>query len=65
MEDLKCWHYEPIDPDEKKVNNPNCTHRGWTRCKDEKPLMDRFKETRTSYGMMGLAVESDRYVGVN
>ena len=41
----KCWHYKAIDKDPNtKVNCPNCTHWGWTRCKDEKLLMDRIHE---------------------
>jgi hypothetical protein len=45
VEDQKCWHYDPINPKEKKVNCPNCTYWGWTKCKDEKLLMARFRET--------------------
>ena len=42
--DHKCWHYNVIDPTHNE-NCPNCSHWGWTRCKDEKLLMNRINET--------------------
>ena len=42
--DHKCWHYNVIDPTSNE-NCPNCSHWGWTRCKDEALLRERFEET--------------------
>ena len=42
--DHKCWHYNVIDPTHNE-NCPNCSHWGWTRCKDEALLRERFEET--------------------
>ena len=42
--DHKCWHHNAIDPTCNE-NCPNCSHWGWTRCKDETLLRERFEET--------------------
>lgn len=46
MSNHQCWHYDPIDKNEK-VNCLNCHHWGWTRCKDEVLLMQRIGETES------------------
>lgn len=48
----KCWHYDPIDP-KAKLNCLNCTHWGWTRCKDEAILLHREEmELKGTEGLM-------------
>ena len=43
----KCWRYSPKDKDHKRTQPTciNCHHWGWTKCKDEALLRERFEET--------------------
>ena len=62
----KCWHYDPIDKDPKTTRPTciNCTHWGWTRCKDERLLMDRIHEDSREFRAMDWMMRDNKGVRI-
>ena len=57
----KCWHYDPINKDPKaKADCKTCTHMGWTRCKDERLLMDRIHEDSREFRAYDFMMRDNR-----
>ena len=55
----RCWHYNPIDKD-LNISCRNCTHWGWTKCKDEKLLMNRIHEDSSEFRAYDFMMRNNR-----